>query len=195
MNNILHRTANRSLPTSSPLAALPQLFATYSLIKSQSFISTYKPTPLPPQLVLSHLHPSSTPHFHSCHLTCYRQSTLSIIWFILWSRSCSNHDTREISNAISPTNLSIVNLSITTGTFPSTLKSSIISPLLKKPSLNKEDLFNYLTIANFFFISKLFQKAPSRPFNFQLFAQPLSICLYQILLYQDYTTFPTWPSF
>ena len=28
-----------------------------SQIKSQSFISTYKPTPLPPQLILSHLHP------------------------------------------------------------------------------------------------------------------------------------------
>ena len=38
------------------------------------------------------------------------------------------------------------------------------------------------------------QKAPSRPFNLQLFAQPLSICLYQILLYRDYTTFPTLPS-
>ena len=35
------------------------------------------------------------------------------------------------------------------------------------------------------------QKAPSWPFNLQLFAQPLSICLYQILLYGDYTTFPT----
>ena len=29
INNILHRIANRSLPTSFPLAALPQLFATY----------------------------------------------------------------------------------------------------------------------------------------------------------------------
>ena len=29
INNIVHRTANRSLPTSSPLAALPQLFSTY----------------------------------------------------------------------------------------------------------------------------------------------------------------------
>ena len=28
-----------------------------SLIKSQSFISTYKPTPLLPPLILSHLHP------------------------------------------------------------------------------------------------------------------------------------------
>ena len=29
------------------------------------------------------------------------------------------------------------------------------------------------------------QKADSRPFNLQFFAQPLSICLYQILLYRD----------
>ena len=48
-----------------------------SLIKYQSFISTYKPTPLPPQLILFHLHPSSTPRFHSCHLTRNRQPTLS----------------------------------------------------------------------------------------------------------------------
>ena len=62
-----------------------------SLIKSGSFISTYKPTPLPPQLILSHLHPLH----HTCHLTRNRQSTISIIWFILWSRSCSNHRTKE----------------------------------------------------------------------------------------------------
>ena len=66
-----------------------------SLIKSLSFISTYKPTPLPPQLILSHLLPSSTPLFHSCHLTRNQQSTLSIIWFILWTRSCSYHHTKE----------------------------------------------------------------------------------------------------
>ena len=60
---------------------------------------------------------------------------------------------KKISNAISPTILSIVNLSKTTGTFPSTLKSSIISPLLKNPSLNKEYLSNYLS-----FITKLTEK-------------------------------------
>ena len=64
----------------------------------------------------------------------------------------------KISYAISRTILSVVNLSITTGTFPSTLKSSIISSLLKKPSLNKEDLSNYRPVANLFFISKLTEK-------------------------------------
>ena len=37
----------------------------------------------------------STSLFHSYHLTRNRQSTLSIIWFILWSWSCSYHRTKE----------------------------------------------------------------------------------------------------
>ena len=65
-----------------------------SLIKSQSFISTYKllfhPSSFSPTFTSF-----STSLFHSCHLTRNRQSTLSIIWFILWSRSCSYHRTKE----------------------------------------------------------------------------------------------------
>ena len=49
------------------------------LIKSQSYISTYQITLLPPQLLLCHLHPSSTSLFHSCYLTRNWQSTISII--------------------------------------------------------------------------------------------------------------------
>ena len=37
INNILHRTANRSLPTSSPPAVLPQIFATYFSDKISKF--------------------------------------------------------------------------------------------------------------------------------------------------------------
>ena len=45
-----------------------------SVIKSQSFISTYKPTPLPPQLILSHL----LPFLYSMisHLPSYLKSTI-----------------------------------------------------------------------------------------------------------------------
>ena len=171
-----------------------------SLIKSQSFISTYKPThTFTPAHSLS---PSPPPVLHS-----FTPATLLEIGNLLSQSSDSYCDLdpvpttvlKKISNAISPSILLIVNLSITNGTFPSTLKSSIISPLLKKPSLNKEDLSNYRHIANLSFISKLTEKivkkAPSWPFNLQLFAQPLSIFLYQILLHRDYITFPTWPSF
>ena len=56
INNILHRTANRSLPTSSPLAALPQLFDTdfsdtisklhFNLQTNPSFTPALPPSPL-----------------------------------------------------------------------------------------------------------------------------------------------------
>ena len=65
---------------------------------------------------------------------------------------------KYISDAISSTIQFIVNLSLLTGTFSPLLKSSLVSPLLKKPSLNKDDLSNYRPIANLSFISKLIEK-------------------------------------
>ena len=50
-----------------------------SSTKSQSYISTNKLTPLPPQLFLFHLDPSSAPPFHYCYLTRNRQSAMSIV--------------------------------------------------------------------------------------------------------------------
>ena len=121
-------------------------------------MSTYKPPLLHPSSIYATFTP---PLFHS-----FTPATLLEIDNLLSQSSDSYCDfdpvlttvLKKISNAISPTNLSIVNLSITTGTFPSTLKSSIISPLLKKHSLNKEDLSNYHLIANLSFISKLTEK-------------------------------------
>ena len=131
INNILHRNANRFLPTSSPLAALPQLFATYFSVKISKlhFNLQTKPSFTPAHS----LPPSRPPLLHS-----FTPATLLEIYNLLSQSSDSYCDLdpvpttvlKNISNAISSTILSIVNLSITTGTYPSTLKSSIISQLL-----------------------------------------------------------------
>lgn len=34
------------------------------------------------------------------------------------------------------------------GTFPDDLKKAVVTPVLKKPSLNKEELKNYRPVAN-----------------------------------------------
>ena len=47
----------------------------------------------------------------------------------------------------------IVNL--TSGVFPDTLKLSDITPLLKKPSLSKDDMNNYRPVSNLNFVSKV----------------------------------------
>ena len=159
INNILHRTANHFLPTSTPLAALPQLFATYFSDKISKL--HFKPTNQPSS-TSAHSLPSSPPPL----LHYFTPATLLEIDNLLSQSYDSYCDLdpvpttvrKKISNAISPTILSIVNLSKTTVSFPFTLKSSIISPLLKKHSLSKEDLSNYRPIANLSFISKLTEK-------------------------------------
>ena len=61
---------------------------------------------------------------------------------------------KKIVNEIAMTIISIINLSLLTGNF-SSLKSSLISPLLKKTSHNKEDLSNYRLIAILSVVSKI----------------------------------------
>jgi Reverse transcriptase (RNA-dependent DNA polymerase) len=51
-----------------------------------------------------------------------------------------------------------INLSLSEGSFPSSFSHAIVHPLLKKPSLNTEDLANYRPISNLNFISKLLER-------------------------------------
>jgi len=51
----------------------------------------------------------------------------------------------------------VVNHSFISGQFHPTLKKSVISPLLKKPTLDNEELSNYRPISNLSIISKLIE--------------------------------------
>jgi hypothetical protein len=52
----------------------------------------------------------------------------------------------------------IINLSLSSGEFPLNFKSSLVTPLLKKDSLDKEVLSNYRPVSNLSFISKLTER-------------------------------------
>ena len=52
----------------------------------------------------------------------------------------------------------IVNLSLSAGQFCPNLKQSIITPLLKKPSLDKENVSNYRPISNLSTIFKIVER-------------------------------------
>ena len=51
--------------------------------------------------------------------------------------------------------MNIVNLSLESDSFPDVLKVSHITPLIKKPSLSKDDMKNYRPVSNLNFISKM----------------------------------------
>ena len=52
----------------------------------------------------------------------------------------------------------IVDMSLSTGVFPDTLKHAIISPIIKKPSLDQSSLKSYHPISNINFLSKVIEK-------------------------------------
>ena len=51
----------------------------------------------------------------------------------------------------------IVNSSLQSGCFPDSLKQAIVTPLLKKPSLNSDDFKNYRPVINLSYVSKLIE--------------------------------------
>ena len=52
----------------------------------------------------------------------------------------------------------IVNLSLSTGTFPAGMKHAMVTPLLKNPTLDASDLGNYRPVSNLSFLSKLIER-------------------------------------
>ena len=64
----------------------------------------------------------------------------------------------ECLAAILPTLTVIVNHSFLTGEFPLIFKTAIVKPLLKKTSLDSEDLKNYRPISNLSLMSKVLAK-------------------------------------
>ena len=56
-----------------------------------------------------------------------------------------------------PTLCRIANLSLESGQLPYSLKTAVLSPLLKKPSLDHELLGNYKPISNLKVISKIIE--------------------------------------
>lgn len=64
-----------------------------------------------------------------------------------------------------PTITKIVNLSLETSTFPVQFKSAIVKPLLKKATLDSENLRNYRPVSNLTFVSKIIEKIVASRLN------------------------------
>jgi Reverse transcriptase (RNA-dependent DNA polymerase) len=58
--------------------------------------------------------------------------------------------------------IQLFNCSITAGQFPSTFKQTFITPILKKPGLDKEDVRSYRPISNLSVLSKVIERLAAR---------------------------------
>ena len=68
---------------------------------------------------------------------------------------------KEHINVLLPTLCRIVNTSLQSGIFPDELHKAIVTPVLKKPSLDHNELKNYRPVSNLLFTSKVLEKCAS----------------------------------
>ena len=69
---------------------------------------------------------------------------------------------KKLPALFTPVLCSIVNLSLSAGVFPESEKQAIVTPVLKKRSLDKDDCNNYRPISVLSFISKLIESVVSK---------------------------------
>ena len=69
---------------------------------------------------------------------------------------------KEVFPLISSSILDVINLSLLQGYVPKAFKVAVIKPLLKKPSLDPDDLVNYRPISNLPFLSKILEKVVAK---------------------------------
>ena len=75
---------------------------------------------------------------------------------------------KEATGTLAPIITDIVNGSLTSGVFPSCYKEALVTPLLKKQSLDCNRLQNYRPVSNLALISKTIEKVVSAQLNIYL---------------------------
>ena len=154
-------TSTFIMPPPPPPPTFPAALC-FSLSLSHELISC---TVLMYTRVLAHLKfiCKSPANSWACHwwLICLKNDQQCICQ-VLWTWSHSHHASfwkpwHPLADGIT----NIINISLTTGIVPRDLKTAVVKPLLKKPSLDKNLLKNYRPISNLLFLSKILEKSRS----------------------------------
>jgi len=145
---MLHRMSSSPLPSFSSATSLANSFASFfidsvsklhlSLTSSSPTASPHSPSPstLPPDFSI--FQPASEAEISKTLPGCHnKQSDSDPIPTCLL---------KQCSSILVPTITNIINLSLSSGEFHPIFKQSVISPLLKKATLDKDQLFNYRTV-------------------------------------------------
>ena len=178
-NKILHRCPKMHLPGHSTIATLENTFSSFFINK------------------ISIIHSSLFSDSHSCvlnppytnkvlqNLCCV---TADEVRHLVLRAPCKSSDLDPIPTSlvkdcidilITPIT-AIINLSLTEGSFLSHVKSAHVSPLSKKPSLNKERMKNYRPVSNLSFLSKVLYQVVENQLNTHINSSNTSSCVFHL---------------
>ena len=157
LNLILHRKSGSTLPDSSSNQNLADKFAEYFIDKISRISSAFpdfSPSPIERPNVIA-------PDF-STFATVSEGDVRKIIMHSP-TKSCSLDPiptflVKECLDILIQPITQMVNLSLNEGVFIDPFKQAIVTPLIKKPSLAKDDLKNYRPVSGLSFISKVVER-------------------------------------
>ena len=158
-NNLLARSKSTPLPTLYPFSSLPDIFCNFFSDKIKTIRHQLDSE------TSSNSLPESTPFNGFPFLTFEPVTERDVKSVILKSapKSCAldpvpTHLLIECLDAVLPSLTALFNSSLTSGIFPQEFKSALVSPLLKKATLDQNLLKNYRPVSNLSFISKILEK-------------------------------------
>ena len=161
INRLLHRKPDKLYPSCTSASDLANNFANFFTEK----IATIKEQLVSRVTLSLTVTPFDTPKL-DCELTTFSLTTVKELSEIIGktaSKSCclaplpSRVLVPHLNNVL-PVICKMVNLSLETGSLPPSLKEAVLSPLLKKPSLDHETLANFRPIYNLKMVSKIIEK-------------------------------------
>jgi hypothetical protein len=156
LNNILHRKSETVLPEGKDDKSLANLFSSFFTDKITQIHNSFTN-----QSVHSHspdISPASLDNF-----TPATEKQVQKVILASPTKSCildpwPTHLVKEFVDILLPSITKLVNCSMAEGFVPSSFKRAVITPLIKKPSLHKDELKNYRPVSGLCFISKLVER-------------------------------------
>jgi hypothetical protein len=155
-NKLTGKTNESPLPSNYDASDLPSVFSDYFANKISKIRSNFPPYNPQPDI--------ST--FHGTTCESFTPVTQDFVLSILKSMAPKSCELDPIPtcllyehlDVLLPTITNLINDSLSSGTIPAELKTAVVKPLLKKPSLDSDDLKNYRPISNLPFLSKVLEK-------------------------------------
>lgn len=158
MNTLLHKQKASVLPSHSSPTDMAERFASYFTEKI-NIIRSDIPQQSNPSVANAPINIQSV--MSSFRLATEEEITKLIAKSKPKTSSLDPIPTRLVKDcqgSLVPIITHIVNLSLSTGTMPDQLKDAVITPILKKTSLDKEQLKNFRPVSNLAFVSKLIER-------------------------------------
>ena len=152
INNILNRTHSPSIPDFSDIKSLSESFSKFFIDKIEKIRMNFTND--------VHNMPDIKSPTVKSRMTCFELATAHEVRKLIINSPSKTCDLDPIPTELLKSCLDVllvpitqmVNLSLISGVFPDIFKTSHVMPLLKKPSLSKNDMKNYRPVSNLNFV-------------------------------------------